>query len=62
VQVTDATAQAELRRAFELSLRPNVRAFDLDSEGRWHRRMPIGDETLDDPQELLLRRAFGRPE
>jgi polyphosphate kinase len=62
VQVTDSTAQAELRRVFEISLRDDVRGFDLDGDGEWHRRMAIGDGVLEDPQELLLRRALGRPE
>jgi polyphosphate kinase len=60
VQVTDPTAQGELRRVFDISLRDNTRGFDLDGDGLWHRRMPIGDAPLEDPQELLLRRALGR--
>jgi polyphosphate kinase len=62
VQVTDATAQTELRRVFEISLRDDVRGFDLDGDGLWHRRMAIDDGVLEDPQELLLRRALGRPD
>jgi polyphosphate kinase len=62
VQVTDATAQAELRRVFEISLSDDARGFDLDGDGLWHRRMAIDDSVLEDPQELLLRRALGRPD
>jgi polyphosphate kinase len=62
VQVTDPTAQTELRRVFEISLRDDVRGFDLSGDGVWHRRMAIDDGVLEDPQELLLRRALGRPE
>jgi polyphosphate kinase len=62
VQVTNATAQTEIRRVFEISLRDDVRGFDLDGDGVWHRRMAIADGVLEDPQELLLRRALGRPD
>jgi polyphosphate kinase len=62
VLVTDPTAQAELRRVFEISLRDNILAFDLDASGNWHRREPTDGSVLEDPQEYLLRRALGRPE
>jgi polyphosphate kinase len=62
VQVTDPNAQAELRRVFDICLSDDVRGFELDSGGNWHRRRPIGDLPLEDPQEMLLRRALGRTE
>jgi len=57
VQVTDATAQAQLRRVFDSMLSNETSGFDLDAEGVWHRRADTG---LEDVQESLLRRALGR--
>jgi polyphosphate kinase len=62
VQVTDPTAQAELRRVFEASMNDTTAGFDLTSDGSWHRRATKGEMPLVDVQELLLRRTVGRPE
>ncbi len=62
VQVSDPTAQAELRRVFDIELREDTRGFDLDSDGVWHRRTSLDDQHLEDPQELLLRRSLARVE
>ena len=62
VQVTDPTAQAELRRVFEASMNDTTAGFDLASDGSWHRRAAKGEVPLVDVQEVLLRRTLGRPE
>ena len=62
VRVTDPAAQAELRRVFDSSMRAQTAGFDLDSAGDWHRRVAEGGVPLDDLQELMLRRAQGRPD
>ena len=62
VRVTDPAAQAELRRALESALGDLATGFDLDGDGAWTRRRPSDGAPLDDGQELLLRRAQGRPE
>jgi polyphosphate kinase len=59
VQVTDATAQAELQRVFDSVMSDGSGGFDLDPDGVWHRRTVGG---LEDVQENLLRRALGRGE
>ena len=64
VQITDGPAQAELRRLFDLMMSERTAGFDLDGSGAWHRRghAHIGQSSLEDPQETLLRWALGRPE
>jgi polyphosphate kinase len=62
VQVTNPTAHAELRRVFEAAMSDTAAGFDLAPDGSWHRRAPRGETPLVDVQELLLRRALGRPE
>ncbi|MDT5029817.1 MAG: polyphosphate kinase [Micromonosporaceae bacterium] len=62
VQVTNPTAQAELRRVFEVSMSDTTAGFDLAPDGSWHRRVPKNETPLVDVQEFLLRRALGRPE
>jgi polyphosphate kinase len=66
VRITDAAAQAELRRVLDLIASDRSGGFDLHGDGSWHRR-GVGDgdhsgpSSVDNPQEILLRRA-GRPE
>ena len=62
VQIDDATAREELRRVLDLAMSPDSGGFDLGGDGRWRRRMADGDGRLVDLQEVLLRRATGRPE
>jgi polyphosphate kinase len=62
VQIDDAAAKEELRRVLDLAMSPESAGFDLDSTGTWHRRQATGQAPLEDPQEVLLRRAIGRPE
>jgi polyphosphate kinase len=62
VLVNDPTAQAELRRVFEAAMADNTGGFDLDSDGVWHRRRSEDQHPLQDLQEMLMRRALGRPE
>jgi polyphosphate kinase len=62
VQVADPTAQTELRRVFEIAMSDASAGFDLAPDGEWHRRHAAGDVPFEDVQEVLLRRALGRPE
>jgi polyphosphate kinase len=62
VQVTDATAKTELARVFDLDTGDHTAGFDLDPDGGWHRRQGESGQPLEDIQEVLLRRALGRPE
>jgi polyphosphate kinase len=65
VRITDPTAQAELRSVLEASTSDRSGGFDLEPDGSWTRRHHSGlsaVEPLDDVQELLLKRATGRPE
>jgi polyphosphate kinase len=62
VQVTDPTAQVELRRVLDASMSDTAAGFDLAPDGSWHRRRPTDETPLVDVQEILLRRALGRPE
>jgi polyphosphate kinase len=62
VQVTNPTAQAELRGVFETSMSDTAAGFDLAPDGSWHRRAAKDEAPLVDVQEVLLRRALGRPE
>jgi polyphosphate kinase len=58
VQVTDESAQAELRHMMELAMGETTAAFDLTGDGRWQRNAAGPDETVD-LQEALLRRIVG---
>jgi polyphosphate kinase len=62
VRVSNPTAQAELRRVFEATMSDDAAGFDLAPDGSWHRRVPKDETPLIDVQEVLLRRALGRPE
>ncbi len=63
VMVSDPTAQAELRRVLDTSLSDQVSGFDLGPDGSWCRRVTDdAGNPLEDLQEVLLRRALGRPE
>ncbi|HEX6873866.1 MAG TPA: RNA degradosome polyphosphate kinase [Micromonosporaceae bacterium] len=62
VQVTSPAAQTELRRVLELSMSEEVGGFDLDAKGSWQHRVGTLDKPLEDVQDVLLRRALGRPE
>lgn len=56
VQVTDATARAELATVMALALADNAEGFDLRPDGTWARRAPESPMHL---QDALLRRAVG---
>jgi polyphosphate kinase len=62
VQVTNPTAQTELARVFDATMSENAAGFDLAADGSWHRRQDTEETPLVDVQEVLLRRALGRPE
>jgi polyphosphate kinase len=62
VRITDPAAQAELRRVLDTTTSDETGGFDLCSDGRWYRRAHNGPSPMEDVQELLLRRATGRPE
>jgi polyphosphate kinase len=62
VRITDQSAQAELRRVLEAATSERSSGFDLMPDGSWIRRGQSGPSALEDVQELLLRRATGRPE
>jgi polyphosphate kinase len=76
VRITDPGAQSELRRVLDASTSDSTGGFDLHPDGTWHRRVPgdptpagpapagahSGRSSMDDVQEILLRRATGRPE
>jgi polyphosphate kinase len=61
VQVTDPSSQAEVRRLFAAAMSKHTSGFDLDAQGEWHRRA-ADNSPLEDLQEMLRRRALGRPE
>ncbi|MGE5829367.1 MAG: RNA degradosome polyphosphate kinase [Micromonosporaceae bacterium] len=60
VQVTDASAQAELHRVFDVALHEESGGFDLAADGSWQRRKGGPAAPLGDVQETLLRHALGR--
>ncbi|MEJ3744211.1 RNA degradosome polyphosphate kinase [Actinomycetes bacterium KLBMP 9797] len=60
VQVTDATACAELERVLTFSMSDQCEAFELRPDGTWHRRRSSDNEPLVHLQEALLRRIVGR--
>jgi polyphosphate kinase len=62
VQITDPAAQTELRRVLEATTSDRSSGFDLMPDGTWIRRYQNGLSALEDVQEMLLRRASGRPE
>jgi polyphosphate kinase len=62
VRITDPAAHAELNRVLAATTSPESGGFDLHPDGTWHRRNHSGPSSVDDVQELLLRRATGRPE
>ncbi len=62
VRITNTAAQTELRRVLDAATSDRSGGFDLTSDGAWIRRGQNGPSALDDVQELLLRRATGRPE
>ena len=62
VQITDPAAKEELRQVLEIALRPQAGGFDLESDGSWRARSRADDPGIEDVQEVLLRRALGRPE
>jgi polyphosphate kinase len=71
VQVTDPDSKAELRRVLAILTGEHMDGFELDSNGAWHRRVANGDThdqhhhdrgQMEDPQDVLLRRALGRSE
>jgi polyphosphate kinase len=62
VRITDPAAQAELRWVLEASMSERTAGFDLRPDGSWVRAGHSGLSGVEDLQELLLRRATGRPE
>jgi polyphosphate kinase len=62
VRISDPAAQAELRRVLDTTTSDETGGFDLCPDGRWYRRAHNGPSPVEDVQELLLRRATGRPE
>jgi polyphosphate kinase len=56
--VEDAALKAELLDVLERSLADNSSSWDLDSEGRWTRREPDGEERK--VQEELMARHSAR--
>ncbi len=62
VQISDQAAQVELRRVLEAATSERSAGFDLMADGSWIRRHQNGPSALEDVQEMLLRRAIGRPE
>jgi polyphosphate kinase len=62
VRITDSAAQAELRRVLEAAMSEQTAGFDLHADGAWIRRSHNGPSGVEDLQEMLLRRATGRPE
>jgi polyphosphate kinase len=62
VQVTEPTAQADLRYVLDLATSEDAGGFDLDAEGVWHRRCDEDGTPLENVQEAMLRRVVGRPE
>jgi polyphosphate kinase len=62
VRITDPAAQIELRRVLDAETSDRTGGFDLLPDGSWQRRCHDGPSALEDVQEMLLRRATGRPE
>ncbi len=62
VRITDPAAQTELRRVLDAETSDRTGGFDLLPDGSWQRRCHDGPSALEDVQEMLLRRATGRPE
>ena len=62
VQVTDPAATAELRRVLETMASDQVDGFELLPDGSWRRRTHSGQSSVEDAQQVLLRRITGRPE
>ena len=62
VRVTDAASRVELDRVLRIAMDDRTRSFELHADGTWHRREPIGDQPLVDPQEALLRRVVDKVE
>ncbi|MFI5833114.1 RNA degradosome polyphosphate kinase [Micromonospora sp. NPDC051300] len=60
VQVSDPVARAELDHVLTAAFDPDVDAFELATDGTWHRRTGDGDAPLTHLQDLLLRRVGGR--
>jgi polyphosphate kinase len=62
VRITDPDAQAELRWVLDAAMSDRTGAFDLAPDGTWARRDHNGPSPVEDLQEVLRRRATGRPE
>jgi polyphosphate kinase len=62
VRITDPDAQAELRWVLDAAMADRTAAFDLAPDGTWARRDHNGPSPVEDLQEVLRRRATGRPE
>ncbi len=62
VQISDQAAKVELRRVLDAATSDRSAGFDLMADGTWIRRHQNGPSALEDVQEMLLRRAIGRPE
>jgi polyphosphate kinase len=53
VEVTDGDARAQLRRVLDRGFADDIRCWELDGDGTWHRR--VTDHDLQ--EELMRRRA-----
>jgi polyphosphate kinase len=60
VPVEDARAQQEIARVFDVLLADNSEAWDLDSDGRWHRARARKGERSRAAQAVLMRNALAR--
>jgi len=64
VRVTDAAARTQLRSVLDLAMSPDTRAWELDSEGCWHRddaTRPDGTHPVDMQAALLTRTVERSP-
>ncbi len=58
IQVTDPVARAELDYLLSESMSDQHEAFDLNSDGRWERRVSTPERPLTDLQQSLLQRVI----
>ena len=60
VPVEDALQQTELRQIFELHLNDRRSAWDMQSDGTYIQRQPVGDENAEGVQDRLATAAESR--
>ncbi len=56
----DSAVQGRLSQVFDVLLSDNVSAWDLQSDGTWHRAKPKKDEAARGSQDVLMRKARPR--